>query len=97
MVPYSAPSATASTPTIAIASVAVTISLTTSLKEVVVDGVCCYDKKEYKKYYTLNIHKISVTRYAANHAITHWKTRIIIAQAEPSSRRIVAMAAMQGV
>ena len=59
--------------------------------------MCGYEEEEEEEYDALCIHKISVIANAANQAMTHWKTRIIIAHVLPSSRRIVAMAAMHGV
>ena len=59
--------------------------------------MCGYEEEEQEEYDALCVHRISVIANAASHAMTHWKTRIIIAQVLPSSRRIVAMAAMHGV
>ena len=46
---------------------------------------------------TLYVHRTRVMRKAAIHAVTHWKPMTKSIQRVPSSRRMVAMAAMQGV
>ena len=79
-------------------TIAVTITGTTTIpEEAVVDGIGRHDEEEDEQDYALNVHSINVTRNAASHAMAHWKTRIINAHVLPSSRRIVAMAAMHGV
>ena len=79
-------------------TVAVAIAIaTTFLEEAAVGGIGSHQEEEDEEEYALCVHKISVIVNAANHAMTHWKTRIIIAHVLPSSRRIVAMAAMHGV
>lgn len=86
------------TATASSATITVAIALATAfLEEAVVCGIGGHDEEEDEQDYTLNVHSINVTRNAASHAMAHWKTRIIIAHVLPSSRRIVAMAAMHGV
>lgn len=67
------------------------------LFEKAVNGIGSHYEEEKKNNYTLCVHNINVTIYAASHAMRHWNTRIIKAQVVPSSLRIVAMAAMHGV
>lgn len=79
-------------------TIAVAIAFASAfLEEAIVDGISGHEKEEQEQYDALCVHRIRVIVNAANHAMTHWKTRIIIAQVLPSSRRIVAMAAMHGV
>ena len=59
--------------------------------------MCGYEEEEEEEYDALCIHTNNVTRNAATQAIAHWKARIIMAHVVPSSLRMVAIAAIQGV
>lgn len=58
-------------------------------------GRCKQD--EGQEQYTLNVHSTRFTMKAAAQAMAHWETMMISAHVVPSSLRIVAMAATQGV
>lgn len=85
------------------ATITITVSTITTRafsSENAIQGICCHNKKENYKYNALYVHiyhNISVITNAATHAMIHWETRIINAQVEPNSLRIVAIAAMHGV